>query len=366
MSENLDNLRQQLLSLTEENRQLKANYSHLEAIQATMEEAICDSNTKLLHAEMTSLELEQVFSACTDALWVVREDGVVVRANAAMLKILGKTANNEVIGKQCAELLDYFLCRGESCPLKRLREKTCCEFDIQLTTAGGYQEHFILTTAPLVTLDGAPGIVGQFKNITARKIAERELAAANATLKRITLLDGLTQIANRRCFDETLKREWLRLARNQKPLSLLMGDIDFFKKYNDHYGHQGGDECLRQVGKALAGGVMRPADLVARYGGEEFVILLPEIDIQGAMCVGSRILTAIENLGIEHHLSTVNKSVTMSMGAATIVPTLAQDHNYLVSLADAALYQAKNGGRNRIIPHPLCADTGTADDASPT
>jgi len=362
MPEKPDNLQHQLLHLSEENTRLKASCTHLEALRAAMEEAICDSNTKLLHAEMSSLELEQVFSACTDALWVVREDGVVVRANAAMLQILGKTTQKEVVGKQCSELLDYYLCREESCPLRLLRNNTRCEYDIQLVTAGVSDEHFILTTAPLVTLDGAPGIVGQFKNITARKVAEKELAAANEALKRITLLDGLTQIANRRCFDETLTKEWKRLSRNKLPLSLLMGDIDFFKKYNDRYGHQAGDDCLRQVGKALAASVMRPADLAARYGGEEFVILLPEVDIQGASCVGNRILAAIENLGIAHELSTVNKSVTMSMGAATLIPTLAQDCNYLVKLADEALYQAKNAGRNRIIasePSTLSHDDST-------
>ncbi|NTV12943.1 MAG: diguanylate cyclase [Desulfobulbaceae bacterium] len=349
MPETPDNQQQQILHLTTENHRLKASCAQLEELRTSMEEAICDSNTKLLHAEMTSLELEQVFSACTDALWVIREDGVVVRANAAMLLILGKTSATEVIGKQCSELLDYYLCRDEGCPLKRLRSNTRCEYDIQLVTTGVDSEHFILTTAPLITLAGAPGIVGQFKNITARKVAEKELATANAALKRMTMIDGLTQIANRRCFDETLLKEWKRLSRNRLPLSLLMGDIDFFKKYNDHYGHQAGDECLRQVGKTLAGAVMRPADLAARYGGEEFVILLPEIDLQGALCVGNRILAALENLGIQHQLSSVNKSVTMSMGAASLTPNLSQDCNHLVKLADEALYQAKNAGRNRII-----------------
>lgn len=352
LPDNLETLRQQLQSLSEENRRLKASCAHLEAIQAAMEAAICDSNTKLLHAEMTSLELEQVFSACTDALWVVREDGVVVRANGAMLGILGKS-NPEVVGKKCSELLDYYLCRDENCPLKRLGRNSRCEYDIQLVTPGDTSEHFILTTAPLVTLDGAPGFVGQFKNITPRKVAEKELAAANEALKRMTLLDGLTQIANRRCFDETLATEWQRLARNQRPLALLMGDIDFFKKYNDHYGHQGGDECLRQVGRALAGSVRRPADLAARYGGEEFVILLPETDLPGALHVGRRILAAIEKLAIEHQLSTVSPTVSMSLGAACLVPTLARGAcTQLVSLADEALYQAKNSGRNRIVPHP--------------
>lgn len=364
MPETLDNLQQQLLSLLEENRQLKDRCDRLEAIQAALERVIGDGNAKLLRAEMSSMELEQVFAACTDALWVIREDGVVVRANEAMLKTLGKTAA-EVIGKQCAELLDYSLCQDISCPIKRVRSGALREYDIQFARQEDSAEHFILTTAPLITLDGRPGIVGQFKNITARKQAEEELAAANTALKRMTRIDGLTQIANRRCFDETLEREWQRLGRDRKPLSLLLGDIDFFKKYNDHYGHQAGDECLRQVGRALAGTVQRPADLAARYGGEEFAILLPEIDIEGVLQVGKRVLVAIETLGIVHQPSSVSAFVTMSLGAATLVPDQQQDHRQLIKLADIALYRAKESGRNRISPAqqlPL-SDTNKPDSA---
>jgi len=308
---------------------------------------ISEGNARQLRSEMTSLELEQVFSACTDALWVIREDGVVVRANDAMLDILGKTAA-EVIGKKCADLLDYSLCQDANCPIKRVRSKALREYDIQLAQGPDRTEHFILSTAPLITLDGSPGVVGQFKNITSRKEAEADLAAANFALERMARMDGLTQIANRRCFDETLEKEWQRLNRDSKPLSLLLGDIDFFKKFNDHYGHQAGDECLRQVAKALAGTVLRPADLAARYGGEEFVILLPEVDAAGALHVGERVLAAIENLAIEHQLSTVSNYVTMSLGAATLIPNQEQAGKFLTKLADDALYRSKETGRNRI------------------
>ena len=349
MSETLDNLQQQIIVLLEENRHLKENCDRLEAIQSALERVIGDSNNKLLRAEMISLELEQVFSACTDALWVVREDGVVIRANEAMLQLLDKPAA-EVIGKQCTMLLDYALCREAICPIKRVRSKTRREYDIQLPHLGKGSGYFILTTAPLVTLDGTPGIIGQFKDITGRKTAEQELAAANKTLERMAKIDGLTQIANRRCFDETLEKEWRRLGRNRKPLSLLLGDIDFFKKYNDRYGHQAGDSCLQRVSQALAGAVLRPADLVARYGGEEFAILLPEVDLQGALQVGERILTSVRGLAIEHQDSTVSEIVTMSLGAATLIPEPAQCCGQLIKLADEALYQSKNGGRNRILP----------------
>ena len=364
MTEPQDENNQQLVKLKEENRRLRASCDQLKSTQAALEQLIGDSNAKLLHAEMTSFELEQVFSACTDALWVVREDGVVVRANAAMLEILGKPGP-EIIGRQCSDLMDYALCRDPNCPVKQVRSKTLNEYDIQLDLPGCGTEHFILTTAPLITLDGTPGIVGQFKNITGRKKAEEALAAANTALERMARIDGLTQIANRRCFDETLKQEWQRLCRNQKPLSILLGDIDFFKKYNDRYGHQAGDNCLQQVGLALSRSILRPADLAARYGGEEFVVLLPEVDIEGALCVGKRILQEIEKLGIEHQASQVSDKVSMSLGAASLTPSREQDCTELVKLADEALYQAKNAGRNRILANRQSKGGGDADEASP-
>jgi len=349
MPEKMEELKRQLASLQEQNHQLKATCESLEETQASLVQVISESNDKLLRSEMTSMELEQVFSACTDALWVIREDGVVVRANDAMLALLGKSAA-EVIGQQCSTLLDYTLCQESICPIKRARSNTRREYDIQLAHIGDGNQHFILSTAPLITLDGRPGIVGQFKDITSRKEAETELAAANKALEQMARIDSLTQIANRRCFDETLQREWQRSSREQKPLSLLLGDIDFFKKYNDHYGHQAGDECLRQVGKALAEAILRPADLVARYGGEEFVILLPDIDLPGALHVGERILTAIKQLEIEHQPSTANEFVTMSIGAATLIPNPDQNCEELTKLADEALYRSKEGGRDRITP----------------
>ncbi len=351
MQEATDKLQQQLRLLEEENRQLKDACQQLQSSQEGLEQAIGDTNAKLLRSEMTSMELEQVFSACTDALWVIREDGIVVRANQPMLDLLRKPIS-EVVGHNCSDLLDYQYCHSEQCPLLTSRTQKQ-EFDIQLTGKSGEQTDHILATAPLVTLDGSPGIVGQFKDITSRKKAEKELAEANRVLKRMASVDGLTQIANRRCFDETLQQEWQRQKRNQLPLSLIIGDIDFFKKYNDYYGHQAGDDCLQQISKALADSVLRPADLVARYGGEEFVILLPEIDQKGALQVGERVMANIAQLSIEHQASEVSSKVTMSIGTSTLVPTSAQSLEALIALADKALYQAKEQGRNRITPAPV-------------
>ncbi len=333
--------------LEAENESLRKSCEDLQNMQSVLEQAVGETNNNLLHAEMSSMELEQVFQACTDAMWVVREDAVVVRANAAMLKLLKKT-QEDVVGNLCSALTDYQKCDSEACPLTNGKGlEDCQEIDIQFSDQAGDIKHYILSTAPLVTLDGSPGFVGQFKNITSRKKAEEELARANAALERMARVDGLTQVANRRCFDETLEREWRRMEREQKPFSLLLCDIDFFKKYNDTYGHQVGDDCLRQVAKALENSVLRPGDLVARYGGEEFVLVLPGIDLDGALLVANRILESVQALQIEHRASTVSPHVSISVGAACHLPGHPGSAEELVVRADQALYQSKEQGRNR-------------------
>ncbi len=350
MAEPIEELKKQLKSLEEENRQLRDSCEQLQVIQGSMERIIGDSNAKSLRAEMSSMELEQVFSACTDALWVVREDGVVVRANPSILELLGRPVS-EVVGRQCRDILHYHRCEGDTCPLLAGKDEKL-EYDIQLSTTSVENGDFILSTAPLITLDGSKGIVVQFKDITSRKRAEHELAAANVVLEQMARTDGLTQIANRRCLDEVMEKEWRWLAREREPLSLLMGDIDFFKKFNDHYGHQAGDDCLRRVGKALDEAMLRPADLAARYGGEEFALLLPRTALDGAFAVGRRVLAAIGELEIEHQESAVSDFVSISLGVATLIPCVAQTPQGLIAMADKALYQAKALGRNRIASVP--------------
>ncbi|CAN1209986.1 hypothetical protein TUMEXPCC7403_07300 [Tumidithrix helvetica PCC 7403] len=175
-----------------------------------------------------------------------------------------------------------------------------------------------------------------------------QLQSANLELIKITNLDYLTQIANRRCFDQQLDFEWQRLAREKASLSLIMCDIDFFKAYNDTYDHLGGDECLRQVARALAASVRRPADLAARYGGEEFAIILPNTEIDGALHVAEAIQLAVKNLQIVHEPSPVSKYVTLSFGVASIMPVVKAEPTVLVRFADHALFRAKELGRDRI------------------
>jgi len=167
-------------------------------------------------------------------------------------------------------------------------------------------------------------------------------------LERLSWLDGLTGVANRRCLDIGLEREWRRTECEQTEISILLLDIDFFKLYNDHFGHQGGDDCLKQVASAIAQGATRPGDLVARYGGEEFAVLLPATSPEGAFSVARNILDAVSALNIPHPGSTVSNIVTLSIGISTIKHDKKRSPFQLIGLADEALYHAKKSGRNQI------------------
>ncbi len=177
----------------------------------------------------------------------------------------------------------------------------------------------------------------------------QQLEVANQELKRLATLDGLTGLANRRRFDEYIEQEWQRLAREQEPLSLILCDIDFFKLYNDTYGHQAGDDCLKQVATALRHSVKRPADLVARYGGEEFAVILPHTTAAGAFCLAKSIHQQIRQLKLAHPGSTVSQYVTLSLGVAGLIPCSGVTPAKLIAAADAALYEAKTTGRDRVI-----------------
>lgn len=175
-----------------------------------------------------------------------------------------------------------------------------------------------------------------------------QLQYANKKLERLAILDGLTGIANRRYFDQVLHNEWQRLAREKKCLSLILCDIDYFKLYNDNYGHPAGDICLQKVTRTLEESTRRPADLVARYGGEEFAVILPDTNGDGALFIANQIRQKLEELKLPHQKSLVSDYITLSMGIATKIPLRDANPSLLVNLADNALYQAKQKGRNQV------------------
>ncbi|MEK6729229.1 MAG: diguanylate cyclase [Planctomycetota bacterium] len=178
--------------------------------------------------------------------------------------------------------------------------------------------------------------------------SNQKLQQVNVILNRLSRIDGLTGIANRRHFDDLFCQEWKHAGRLSKPISLILVDIDFFKNFNDTYGHQLGDECLKQVAGALSMALKRPCDVIARYGGEEFVAFLPETDEKGAIMVAETMQVNMANVNIPHRNSPVSDKVTVSIGVSTDVPATNLLPGTLIADADKALYQAKQEGRNRI------------------
>ncbi|KQQ32518.1 diguanylate cyclase [Duganella sp. Leaf126] len=204
----------------------------------------------------------------------------------------------------------------------------------------GRQRFLAADASPILDADGVLlAVVETLRDVTDEKRAQ-------VALEQLATRDGLTGLANRRCFDDTMHAEWQRALRQQQPLSLLMVDVDNFKQYNDAYGHLGGDECLQRIAAAVAK-EMRTNDLVARYGGEEFAVILPNQSLKGAAIVAERIRCRVEQLHLPN-LGSMQHVVTVSIGAATALPSQDTDPSQLVATADSALYRAKHMGRNRI------------------
>jgi diguanylate cyclase (GGDEF)-like protein len=188
------------------------------------------------------------------------------------------------------------------------------------------------------------GVVAISRDMTKHKDLQEKLAM-------MATQDGLTGLANRRHFDDRLQEEWRRAERDETPLSLLMMDVDYFKRFNDQYGHQAGDSCLKAVATALTGEARRSSDLAARYGGEEFVLLLPNTDEAGCASVAERLRQALNALGVPHALNPPTKLLTISLGGATGWPKAdsSTNHTSLIAAADRALYAAKHAGRDRFV-----------------
>jgi len=191
-------------------------------------------------------------------------------------------------------------------------------------------------------------LIGFMFDISERKKTEEQLVLLQRELEEMSFKDGLTGVANRRRFDFIMDLEWGNARRNKQPISLIMLDIDYFKQYNDHYGHLQGDSCLKQVALILGRAATRARDFLGRFGGEEFVIILPETNAKSAMKIAERCRDLLARAQIPHEESQVDQVLTVSMGVSTIIPCHDDDMNTFIETVDRRLYQAKQKGRDRI------------------
>ncbi len=303
-------------------------------------------SNKELHQEMerTAILYEGIFTYSSDAIYTLDSTGRVIDANRGFSNLVGKPIDS-IIGVNIEE----FIHQEDHHKLKPTTNQVpsdACRYDAQFLTPTGKIHYAYVTEYPIISNGEFLGKQVVSTDITQRLQIEKELQQANEKLLEIAMKDALTEIANRRYFDEIFVKEWQRCIRRNGTLTLLMIDIDFFKLYNDTYGHQKGDLALNAIAKAIDSQVTRSSDVVARYGGEEFVVLLPDSDTAMGASVATKIIEKVRALELEHSSSLIEDFLTISVGVAAITPTQQTEQNTLFSNADEALYKAKKDGRN--------------------
>ncbi|MBK1987860.1 diguanylate cyclase [Sphaerospermopsis aphanizomenoides BCCUSP55] len=320
----------------------KAAQLSLQQTLANLESQVREQTQALRKSEA---QLDAFFSSASIGMCIIDQELKYVRVNEILAEINGKSVS-EHLGKRIKEILPLLgsevenHCRQVITTGKPLLNQ---EISISIHYPLGIYRTWLASYFPIFDTHNIPFRLG----IVVMEISDRK--QLELQLQQQLRLDGLTQIANRRCFDEVLLREWQRCTRNQQPLSLILCDADYFKAYNDTYGHPSGDNCLIKIANVLSNNVQRASDLVARYGGEEFAILLSDTTAEGAIHVANSIRKQIHHLKIPHEKSLVADHVTLSIGVASCIPSLEIQPEKLVNTADQALYEAKHQGRDRII-----------------
>ncbi|MEG4341232.1 diguanylate cyclase domain-containing protein [Microcoleus sp. D3_18_C2] len=327
-------------------------------------------NILLSQLQESEERYRSVITSMTEGVVLQLADGQITTCNASAGRILGLTPE-QLMGRTSIDL-DWrtvhedgspFPCQQHPAMITLRTGKPLSNVVMGIHKSDKTLTWISINSQPLFQMNQSQpyAVVTTFADITERKRAEEMLRHRAEQERLIATTDGLTQVANRRCFDERLPSEWHRLMQGKQQLSLIMLDVDYFKRYNDCYGHQAGDICLVKVASSAAQAVKRSSDLFARYGGEEFAAILPNTDADGAIAVAESIREAIRVLGIPHEQSNVSTIVTVSMGIATVIPTAETSPDELVALADRALYDAKRQGRDRY----TSANQMTAPEVNP-
>lgn len=304
-------------------------------------------------------QLSDALANMIDGLVLFDRNGNLEYCNARYLALFSKTADIRVPGANIRDIIAVSRERGEEVLPQSEPEQP----KRVLLTPSTREIHLWdgRTLEARTRNVGGGGSIVVFTDVTRTREAEEVLKNANRALEKAAFTDGLTGLFNRRAFDEKITYEFARARRSEEPLSLLMVDIDHFKLFNDHYGHQVGDECLRQVAARLKAIAKRSTDTAARYGGEEMALILPSTDLAGALELASQYQKAVRSLRIPHTESSKG-IVTVSMGVATMIPTSNQRAEDLISDADRALYCAKHDGRDCYRTPPENTHSAQPDD----
>lgn len=297
----------------------------------------------------------ELFQEIPEAIVLSDSMGRVFRVNREFCRMFGYTAA-EAVGHVVDELVAPEDVREEAMTItEAVAHGQKFTLEVVRKRKDGSRVNVSLLGVPIITRRKQVAVFGVYRDITERIRAERaliesrrQLEEANSLLERISNLDGLTAIPNRRSFENFYELEWRRCSRERKWISVIMIDVDFFKSFNDNHGHLAGDQCLKQIAQALQV-LNRPGDLVARYGGEEFVAVLSGSDRQGALQMAERMRQRVRDLRVEHGFSKVAPHVTISAGIASQQPDGQADPMDLILKADQALYQAKSQGRDRAV-----------------
>ncbi|MCV2351277.1 diguanylate cyclase domain-containing protein [Paucibacter sp. Y2R2-4] len=313
---------------------------------------VSDLVAKEQQLKASQTELEAIIRTAAVAIFTIDAQGQILSCNPASERLFGY-APSELVGQNINLLMDepershhdHYLRRYAERGMGTLRGRPT---EFHALHKSGRSLTVQVAVSEVRKPDG-PLFVGVISDLTERKQFETELQHANERLLRLSTTDALTELANRRLLMQKLEEEWRRGLRTGTPLSLLLVDVDHFKLFNDHYGHQAGDEALIKVAQALSTSANRPADLVARYGGEEFVLLLAQTDVEGAMAVAERCREELRSAAIEHVLSSHSEYLTLSIGMSSAVPVRGGSASQWLAQADLALYQAKAQGRDRVV-----------------
>ncbi|WP_375751307.1 diguanylate cyclase domain-containing protein [Vibrio sp. HN007] len=292
--------------------------------------------------------IQSILDSSPDAIGIFNENRVYEACNQAFASALGIDDYRELIGAKAEDILPEEV-HGRFTRSNDLviNEGKTLRYVDHMFDDSGEQWLDVVKSPYRDSATSQSGVLVMARDVTERYLAERKLEEMNEELEKLSFLDSLTTIANRRQFDEKLDTFWNLHIRQKASLTILLVDIDYFKNYNDNYGHQMGDQALIEVAGAFQRVLTRSTDCVARYGGEEFAFILPETDEEGAKVIAEGIHKAIKELEIQHEYSKVASQLTLSIGVASYVPQVGEKSSTIISQADKALYQAKEGGRNR-------------------